>query len=58
MDIKKKTQSTVLYLIVDVNSPSSLPAAAHDRLPKCQPLVTMVTSCCIGILVVELQSAL
>lgn len=46
------------HLIVAVDRASDLPAAARDRLPECQSLVTMVTGCCIGILVVELQSAL
>lgn len=44
-----------MYLIIDVNSSANLPATACDRF---QPLVTMITSCCIGVLVVELQSTL
>lgn len=52
---KTKQKPVCMYLVVDVNGSSNLPAAARDRL---QPLVVMVTSCCIGILVVELQSTL
>lgn len=52
---EKKKKPVCMYLVVDVNSSSNLPTAARDRL---QPLVIMVTSCCIGILVVELQSTL
>lgn len=52
---KKHDNLNTMYLIVDVNSSSNLPTAACDRL---QPLVIMVTSCCIGVLVVELQSTL
>lgn len=44
-----------MYLVVDMNSSSDLPTAAHNRF---QTLVAMVTSCCIDFLVVELQSTL
>lgn len=52
---KKHDNLYAAYLIVDVNRSSNLPTAACDRF---QPLVIMVTSCCIGVLVVELQSTL
>ena len=50
--------NSCVHLVVAVNCPSNLPTAACDCFPKGQALVTVVTSCCIGILVVELQSAL
>lgn len=56
--MRRSEERVCVYLVVDVNSPSDLPTAARDWFPKSQPLVTMVTSCCIGILVVELQSTL
>lgn len=55
---EQKEEEKWVYLIVAVNGPSDLPASAHGGFSKCQPVVVMVTSCCIGILVVELQHAL